>query len=199
MARKRLAVEANENKFETVENATGIIIRTRKLTETSLIVSWCTDEWGLIKTVAKGARGRKSIFTGKLDLFVEAELGWVRSRSQTSELHSLREIRVMNLRATLREDYGRTVLGSYFGELVERAVETESEVPEITDLLRRGLDFLAEGGECKRALPFFEKELAGFLGVGRTAGYSARLQEVLAGGLPRSRREAARMAGLEES
>ncbi len=159
-------------------------------------MSWCSQEWGLFKTVAKGARGRKSAFAGKLDLFVEAELGWVRSRS--GELHSLREIRVVNLRQALRGDYGRTVVGAYFGELVERAVENESEVPEIFDLLRRGLDFLAEGGDLGRALPFFEKELAGFLGVGRSAGYSARLQEVLAGGFPRSRREAARLAGLNK-
>lgn len=148
----------------------------------------------MIKTVAKGARGAKSAFAGKLDLFVEAELGWVRSRR--SELHNLREVRVINLRQNLRSDYSRTVLGAYFGELVERAVESESEIPEIFDLLRRGLDFLVDGGDCKRALPFFEKELAGFLGVGRTAGYSARLQEVLAGGFPRSRREAARLVGL---
>ncbi|MGJ8723460.1 MAG: DNA repair protein RecO [Roseibacillus sp.] len=181
-----------------MESATGIIIRTRKLTETSLIVTWCTEEWGLIKTVAKGARSRKSAFAGKLDLFVEAEFGWVRSRSQTSELHSLREMRVVDLRQSLRGDYGRTVLGAYFGELVEKAVESECEVPEIFDLLRRGLDFLTEGGECRRAMPFFEKELAGFLGVGRSAGYAARLQEILAGGFPRSRREASRMSGLEK-
>ena len=177
-----------------MESATGIVIRTRKLTETSLIVSWCTEEAGLIKTVAKGARRAKSQFAGKLDLFVEAELGWVRSRQ--SELHSLREMRIISLRQSLRGDYGRTVLGAYFGELVERAVEMECEIPEIYDLLKRGLDFLAEGGECGRAMPFFEKELAGFLGVGRDGAYSARLQEVLAGGFPRSRKEAARLAGL---
>ncbi|GHC62600.1 DNA repair protein RecO [Roseibacillus persicicus] len=181
-----------------MESATGIIIRTRKLTETSLIVSWCTEEWGVMKTVAKGARGAKSVYAGKLDLFIEAEFGWVRSRSSTSELHSLREMRVVDLRQSLRGDYGRTVLGAYFGELVERAVESESEVPEIFDLLRRGLNFLAEGGECRRAMPFFEKEMAGFLGVGRDKGYSARLQEVLSGGFPRSRREAMRVAGLSE-
>ena len=181
-----------------MESATGIIIRTRKLTETSLIVSWCSEEWGVFKTVAKGARSKKSAFGGALDLFVEAEFGWVRSRSSNSELHSLREMRVVNLRQALRGDYARTVVGAYFGELVERAVESESEVPEIFDLLRRGLDFLAEGGECRRALPFFEKELAGFLGVGRGAGYSTRLQEVLAGGFPRSRREASRLAGLSK-
>lgn len=159
-------------------------------------MSWCTEEWGVIKTVAKGARKTKSNFAGNLDLFVEAELGWVRARS--SELHSLREMRVTNLRPSLRGDYSRTVLGAYFGELVERGVEGECEIPEIFDLLKRGLDFLAEGGECARAMPFFEKELAGFLGVGRTSGYSARLQEVLSGGFPRSRREATRLATLSQ-
>ena len=134
-----------------MESATGLIIRTRKLTETSLIVTWCTEEWGVIKTVAKGARGAKSVYAGKLDLFVEAEFDWVQSRS--SELHGLRELQVRNLREELRGDYGRTVVAAYFGELVEKAVEGECEIPEIFDLLKRALGFLAEGGELKRALP----------------------------------------------
>lgn len=144
--------------------------------------------------MAKGARGAKSPYAGKLDLFAEAEISWVRSRS--SELHGLRELRLITLRHPLRADYSRTVLAAYLGELVERAVESECEIPEIFDLLKRGLDFLSEGGECRRAMPFFEKELAGFLGVGRSAGYTARLQDVLAGGFPRSRKEASRLAGL---
>lgn len=168
--------------------ARGIIIRTRRLTESSLIVTWCTEEWGLIKTVAKGARGGKSAFAGKLDLFVEAEFGWFRSRA--SELHGLRELRVTSMRQGIRANYGRMVTAAYFGELVERAVEPECEIPEVFDLLRRGLDFLAEEGDCKRAFPFFEKELAGFLGVGRDVGYAARLQDVLGGGFPKSRSEA---------
>lgn len=175
-----------------VENARGIIIRTRKLTETSLIVTWCTEEFGLMKTVAKGARGAKSPFAGQLDLFVEGEFSWFRSRA--SELHGLKEVRVIDFRQPLRESYGRTVVAAYLGELVERAVESESEIPEIFSLLVRGLDFLKGGGELHRALPFFEKELAGFLGVGRERGYAERLEEVLAGGYPRSRKEALRMA-----
>lgn len=175
-----------------MEKACGIIIRTRKLTESSLIVTWCSEEFGLLKTVAKGARGSKSSFAGQLDLFVEGEFVWIRSRA--SDLHRLKEVRVTDVRQALRESYGRTVVAAYMGELVERAVETESEIPEIYHLLRRGLDFLKNDGELYRALPFFEKELSGFLGVGREQGYAGRLEEVLAGGYPRSRREALRMA-----
>ncbi|MDP0490496.1 MAG: DNA repair protein RecO [Verrucomicrobiota bacterium JB023] len=176
-----------------METANGIIIRIRKLTESSLIVTWCTEEWGVLKTVAKGARGPKSLFSGKLDLFVSAEIGWVRSRQ--SELHTLREMVVGSYRESLRGDYSRTVMAAYFGELVERAVEGESAIPKEHDLLKRALDFLAGGGEVERAFPFFEKELARILGVGDGRQGSLQLAEALNGGFPRSRREAARLAG----
>ena len=38
-----------------IESATGLILRTRRLTETSLIIHWLTPDLGRIATVAKGA------------------------------------------------------------------------------------------------------------------------------------------------
>ena len=43
-----------------MESGRGTIIRLTKLTDTSLIVHWMSEEAGLIKTVAKGARRAKS-------------------------------------------------------------------------------------------------------------------------------------------
>ena len=51
----------------------GTLIRRSPLTETSLIVHWCTHDHGIVKTVAKGARRPKSLFAGKLDLFYLCE------------------------------------------------------------------------------------------------------------------------------
>ena len=76
------------------ESTHGLILRTRPLTETSLIVHWLTPDLGRIATVAKGARRPKSPFAGKLDLFYAADFSF--SRSRRSELHVLRE-------ASLRE------------------------------------------------------------------------------------------------
>ena len=42
-----------------IQSATGIILRTRPLTETSVIVNWLTPDCGRISTVAKGARRPK--------------------------------------------------------------------------------------------------------------------------------------------
>lgn len=168
-----------------MEKSTGIIIRLTKLTETSLIVHWCTDGHGLIKTVAKGARRPKSAFAGKLDLFFEAELNWVPSRK--SDLHTLREVGVTDYRADLRKRYADTVVASYFGELLAHVVERDHPVPELFDLLRRGLGYLGRSGADRRAVLHYESELARLLGVeDRRTGAALALEQAF-GSLPRAR------------
>ena len=84
------------------ESASGIILRTRLLTETSLIVHWLTAKSGRIATVAKGARRAKSPFLGKLDLFYEADFSFGRSRR--SDLHILREVILRETHGAIRTD-----------------------------------------------------------------------------------------------
>src|SRR6266540_772686 len=47
-----------------MESTEAILLRKRKFSDTSLIVSWCTESLGCIQTVAKGARRPKSPFAG---------------------------------------------------------------------------------------------------------------------------------------
>ena len=63
-----------------METTRALLLRKTKLTETSLIVTWFTASFGLIKTVAKGARNPKSKFAGGLDLFFDCEIQFSRSR-----------------------------------------------------------------------------------------------------------------------
>lgn len=168
-----------------MEKSRGIIIRLTRLTDTSLIVGWCTEEHGLVKTVAKGARRPGSAFAGKLDLFFEAELVWVESRR--SELHTLREVQVRDFREPLRKRYADTVAASYFGELLAHVVEAGHPVPELFDLLRRGLGYLAEKGADKRAVLHFEHELARLLGVAHQRASAAVALESAFGSLPPGR------------
>jgi len=124
-----------------IEAATGLVLRTRPLTETSLIVLWLTAESGRIATVAKGARRPTSPFRGKLDLFYLAELTFTRSRR--SELHTLREVGLRELHAFLRQEIRHLQQAAYAAALIEQATETETPLPNIFQLM---LDFL-------RALP----------------------------------------------
>ena len=164
----------------------GTVVRLTKLTESSLIVHWCTFADGIVKTVAKGGRRQKGSFAGKLDLFVEAEIVWQPSRS--SELHALREVEVLDYREGLRKIYGQTLAATYFCQLVEMTTEPGVEIGDFAGLLKRGLDYL-NGQVDVRAVRFFEKEMAKLLGVAskeRTAANSLREH---CGDLPRTREE----------
>jgi DNA repair protein RecO (recombination protein O) len=143
--------------------ARGTLIRRSLLTETSLIVHWCTHENGIVKTVAKGARRPKSVFAGKLDLFYLCEVEIHPAKS--GDLHILKDLKIERARLGLRKSYAQTLAASYFVKLVERVSEPETPLPEIADLLDRGLNFLEENDVTHRSVGHFEKQLAGFLGV----------------------------------
>jgi DNA repair protein RecO (recombination protein O) len=120
------------------ETATGLVLRTRLLTETSLIVHWLTPDLGRLAAVAKAARRPKSPFRGKLDLFYLADFSFVRSRR--SELHTLREVSLRETHPALRHDLAYLQQASYCAALVEEATETETPLPAVFELMR---DFLA--------------------------------------------------------
>ena len=125
-----------------IETTSGLILRTRPLTETSLIVHWLTPELGRLATVAKGARRHKSPFQGKLDLFYQADFSFDRSRR--SELHTLREVSLRETREAIRKDIRRLQQATYATALVEEATETGTPIPEIFELLRGFLDCLCQ-------------------------------------------------------
>ncbi len=146
-----------------VEKTAAILIRKTRLTETSLIVHWCTEHCGIIKTVAKGALRPKSAFAGKLDLFFDAEIEFVHSRK--SDLHVLRELAVGDPRLGLRSSYVRTQAAAYFVQLLELTTERGTPIEPFHDLLRRGLDFLASHAPTRKAILHYEKEITTLLGM----------------------------------
>lgn len=146
-----------------IESATGIILRTRPLTETSLIVNWLTAEHGCISTVAKGARRPKSTFAGKLDLFYEAEFSF--TRSKRSELHALRELSLRETHSPLRLEMGWLQQASYATALIEQATERETPLPTIHALLRDLLNYLPKQLPQPRTVYAFELKLLTELGL----------------------------------
>lgn len=168
-----------------MDQGEGIIIRMTKLTDSSLIVLWCTEGAGLLKTVAKGARRPKSSFAGKLDLFVQAHLEWVPSRR--SDLHTLREVEVHEYREGLRKRYANMVLAAYFGQLLEQFVEREHAVPELFDLLRRGLSHLETEEASRKGMLHYERELARALGVAQEGQSAGAALERAFGRMPKAR------------
>ena len=145
------------------EKAHGIMLRTRPLTETSLIVHWLTRDSGRIATVAKGARGPKSSLRGKLDLFFRADFSFVRSRR--SDLHILREVVLVENHPGIRTDFDRVAHAAYAAELIEFATETETPVPEFFELFADWLAALNRASLSRSAVLAFEWKLLEVSGV----------------------------------
>jgi DNA repair protein RecO (recombination protein O) len=146
-----------------IHSATGLILRTRPLTETSLIVHWLTPDFGRIATVAKGARRPQSPFLGKLDLFYVAD--FLCSRSRRSDLHILREVGLRELHAALRQNLASLRQATYGTALVEQATETETPLPAIYDLMLDFLDHLCKRSNGPQAVFRFELKLLQELGL----------------------------------
>ena len=146
-----------------IESAHGLILRTRPLTETSLIVNWLTPKFGRLSTVAKGARRAKSPFHGKLDLFYEADFTFQRSRR--SELHTLRELGLRETHSELRREMCWLQQAAYASALIEQTTETETPLPEIHALFSGLLKHLPLTPPKPRTVFAFEMKLLRLLGL----------------------------------
>jgi len=143
--------------------ATGLILRTRPLTETSLIVHWLTPGLGRVATVAKGARRPKSPFHGKLDFAFACDFSF--ARSHRSELHTLREVVVRDTHEPLRHEIGWLQQAAYAAALIEQTTETDTPLPEIHALFARLLDYLPQQPSKPRTVFAFELKLLRELGL----------------------------------
>lgn len=168
-----------------MRTANGIILRLTKLTETSLIVTWCVEGVGLVKTVAKGARRPKSAFAGRLDLFYTAELSWVPSRK--SELGTLKELVVTEYAEGIRKLHKNTMVAGYFSALLEYVMEAGEVEDDVYGLLVRAYHYLAENRVEWKAVVHFEKELAILLGVWDGMSHPHLCLRRAFGGLPKVR------------
>jgi DNA repair protein RecO (recombination protein O) len=146
-----------------IQNATGLILRTRPLTETSLIVHWLTPTFGRIATIARGARRPKSPFLGKLDLFYLADFSF--SRSRHSDLHILREVSLREMHGAIREDILKLGHAAYAAAFLEQATETETPLPAMFELLRGFLDCLCRQKPAAQLVLAFELKLLRELGL----------------------------------
>lgn len=159
------------------ERTTGLVLRTRPLTESSLIVHWLTPDLGRVGTIAKGARQPKSPLRGKIDLFYTAEFTFARSRR--SDLHILREASLQETRDALRRDLGLLNQAAYCARLIEQTTETETPLPEIYALVTGFLDALPATPPKPQLIFAFEVKLLRELGLSPREGKLAGTIEQL--------------------
>lgn len=145
--------------------ARGFVIARMPFGNTSLIVRCLSRETGRLTFMAKGATRPKSPFTGLLDLFYLADFHYQPARG--GDMHTLREIKLIEPHLGLRRSYANLVAAQYFAALIETVTESSTPVPGEFELFGKALGYLCETDISTRALERFEQRLLTLAGIAR--------------------------------
>ena len=133
----------------------ALVLRSYRLGETSLIVSLFTRDYGLMRCVAKGARGGKSRFGASLEPGVRVSA--VVYRKLTRDLQLISKTDIVRAWPALWDDPDRFARAGAVLEFLDRAAYGESGDPELLDLACETLDAMSSA-----PLPVLEILLRGF-------------------------------------
>ena len=141
----------------------GFIIARMPFGNTSLIVRCLCQQVGRLTLMAKGAARPKSPFIGRLDLFYLADFHYQPAR--TGDMHTLREIKVVEAHLGLRRSYANLLAAQYFAALIETITETGTPVPGEYELFGKALAYLCEVDVSWRAVERFEHRILTLAGI----------------------------------
>jgi DNA repair protein RecO (recombination protein O) len=131
----------------------GFIIGRLPFSNTSLILRTLTREAGRLTFMAKGATRPKSPFAGMIDLFYLADFLYAPSRS--GEMHTVREIKLIEAHLGLRRSYANLIGAQYFAALIETITESSA----------KALAYLCDADITWRAVERFEQRVLELHGI----------------------------------
>lgn len=142
----------------------GFIIGRMPFGNTSLIVRCLSRESGRLTFLAKGANRPKSPFSGALDLFYLDDFLFQPSR--TSEMHPLREARIIEPNLGLRSSYTNLLAIQYFAALIEAITEPGTPLPGEYELFNKALTYLCQKEASWPAVERYERRILTLAGLG---------------------------------
>ena len=136
------------------EKATAIVIRTVEFSETSLVVTLFTREFGKIGALAKGARRLKGPFESALDLLALCRIVFLHKSSEALDL--LTEAKLLRRFRPAGRDLAGLYAGYYLAELLDGLTDEDDPHPELFDLADETLAALATGESVAKCVVRFE-------------------------------------------
>jgi len=146
----------------SAEKAQALVLRTVEFSETSLVATVFTREFGKVRGLAKGARRLKGPFDNALDLLAACRIVFLRKSSGGLDLftEARLERRFRPAGRSLRSLYA----AYYVGELLELLTDDYDPHPELFDGALGALAALAAGEPVPQQLLRFELTALGWLG-----------------------------------
>jgi DNA repair protein RecO (recombination protein O) len=125
------------------EKATAIVLRTVDFSETSLVVTLFTREFGKVQGLAKGGRRLKGPFESALDLLALCRIVFLRKSSDALDL--LTEAKLLRRFRPTGRSLAGLYAGYYVAELVGALTDQYDPHPQLFDLADETLVALAAG------------------------------------------------------
>lgn len=125
------------------EKTTAIVLRAVPWSETSLIVTLLTKDFGKVSAVAKGARRIKSPFDGALDLLSYCSIVFI--DKQGDVLDVLTESKLIRRFHIADRNLDALNAGYYLADYLNRVTETDQSLDELFDLANVTIERLDAG------------------------------------------------------
>lgn len=142
---------------------TGFVLRTLSYSESDLIVTFYSHDFGKFKGIAKGAKRSKKRFANVFEPFSLTNIIFTRkSRDMLAFIESCDIIDHFN---AIRQDMEKTLIASYFIELTDHFSPEGKRNEKVFELLRNFLTMMGREKTSDAAVRFFEMrllKLAGF-------------------------------------
>ena len=122
------------------EKSTAIILRLVEFSETSLIVTVLTRDFGKLTAMAKGARRKKSPFEGALDLLAICRIVFLHKSSGAMDL--MTEAKLERRFRSASKNLDRLYSGYYVAEMLNRMTDDADPHPELFELAERTIVLL---------------------------------------------------------
>ncbi len=144
------------------EQTTAIVLRTVEFSETSLVVTLLTRDFGQVAALAKGARRPKSSFEGSLDLLAVCRVVLIRKSSDALDL--LTEAKLMRRFRGAEKSLERLYAGYYIAEMLRLLTDNHDPHPGLYDLAIAALSQIDGRGNAALAVLGFDAGMLRLLG-----------------------------------
>jgi DNA repair protein RecO (recombination protein O) len=107
----------------SIHRTHAVVLRSRKIRESSKIVVLFSQSFGKISTIAKGSLKPKSKFGSSLEILTHSSI--VFYKKENRDLHTLSHSEIVNAFGNVKKDVVKLAYASVAGEIVERVVPQE--------------------------------------------------------------------------
>jgi DNA repair protein RecO (recombination protein O) len=150
----------------SINRSEAVVLRARKVRDTSKIVVFFTKRFGKVSAMAKGSLRPKSKFGSSLELLTHSLI--IYYAKETRNVHTLSHSEILNPFTDIKADFAKLAYASVAVEILERFAPPEEPNEDLFDhavLTLREFDAAARG-ELEVVLAYFLLNLLHLVGYG---------------------------------